>query len=104
MPQGIEIHLDTDEGHLRLDCCEDEFTHIRDLVATETLAADRLGPLMKGIRSIVIRRMDPDEDTMPQRFRRGMQILVVSVVVFVPVVIQVIGIFAIARWVLGLGF
>lgn len=32
MTQGIEIHFDADEGHLRLDCSEEEFLHLRDLV------------------------------------------------------------------------
>jgi hypothetical protein len=103
MTERIEIHFDADEGHLRLDCREDEFIHIRDLVATRSSAADRLRPFIKGIRSIVVRRMDAVQDTMPRRFRRELQILLVSLVASVLVVIQLMGIIAIARWVLSLG-
>ena len=101
--ERIEIHFDQDEGHLRLDCREDEFIAVRDLVVTGTSAADRLGPFREGIRSILVRRMDAVQDRMPRRFRRELQILLASVVVSVSVVIQVIGIIAIARWVLSLG-
>ena len=103
LTETIEIHFDEDEGHLRLDCREDEFIHIRDLVVTGTSAADRLGPFREGIRSILVRRMDAVQDRMPRRFRRERQILLVCLVVLVSVVIQVIGIIAIARWVLSLG-
>jgi hypothetical protein len=58
---------------------------------------------MEAIRSIVVRRMDAVQDTMPRRFRRELQILLVTLVASVSVVIQVIGIIAIARWVLSLG-
>jgi hypothetical protein len=101
MTLRIEIHFDADEGHLRLDCGEDEFIHIRDLVATETSAADRLGPFVNGIRSIVVRKMDVIQESIPRRFRRKLQILFVALVLSVPMVIQVIGIIAIARWVLS---
>ena len=103
MTKRIEIQFDEDEGHLRLDCREDEFIHIRDLVVTGTSAADRLRPFREGIRSIVVRRMDAVQDPMPRRFRWELQILLVALGVSVLVVIQVIGIIAIARWVLSLG-
>ena len=67
MTERIEIQFDEDEGHLRLDCREDEFIHIRDLVVTGTSAADRLRPFREGIRSIVVRRMDAVQDPMPRR-------------------------------------
>ncbi len=103
MPDRIEIHFDEDEGHLRLDCGEDEFIHIRDLVVTGTSAADRLGPFIEGTRSIVVRRVDAVQDTMTRRFRRDLQILLGCLVISLLGVIQVMGIIAIARWVLGLG-
>jgi len=101
--ETIETHFDVDEGHLRLDCREDEYIHIRDLVVYGTSAADRLEPFIEGIRSIVVRRMDAVQDTMTRRFRRESQILLASLVVSLLGVIQVMGIIAIARWVLGLG-
>ena len=103
MTKRIEIQFDEDEGHLRLDCREDEFIHIRDLVVTGTSAADRLRPFREGIRSIVVRRMDAVQDSMPRRFRRELEFLLVSLIVLVTVVIQVIGIIAIVRWALSLG-
>ena len=103
MTERIEIHFDADEGHLRLDCREDEYIHIRDLVVYGTSAADRLEPFIEGIRSIVVRKRDAVQDRMPRRFRRKLPILLASVVVSVSVVIQVIGIIAIARWALSLG-
>ena len=103
LTETIEIHFDEDEGHLRLDCREDEYIHIRDLVVYGTSAADRLEPFIDGIRSIVVHKRDAVQDRMPRRFRRKLPILLASVVVSVSVVIQVIGIIAIARWVLSLG-
>jgi hypothetical protein len=97
MTEKIEIHFDEDEGHLQIDCHEDDFIRIRDLVVTGTSAADRLRPFREGIRSIVVRRMDTVQDRMPRRFRRERQILLISFVVFVSVVIQVMGIIAIVR-------
>ena len=101
--ERIEIHFDRDEGHLQLDCAEDEFIEVRDLVVTGTSAADRLWPIREGIRSIVVRRMDAVQDRMPRRFRRELPILLVSFVALVSVVIQVIGVITIAQWVRGLG-
>src|SRR5262249_10437317 len=103
MTETIEIQFDEDEGHLRLDCREDEFIHIRDLVVTGTSAADRLRPFRERIRSIVVRRMEAVQDPMPRRFRWELQILLVALVVSVLAVIQVIGIIALARWVFRLG-
>jgi hypothetical protein len=97
MTERIEIHFDEDEGHLRLDCRENDLIRIRDLVVTGTSAADRLRPFREGIRSIVVRRMAAVQDRMPRRFRRELQILLISFVVSVSVVIQVMGIIAIAR-------
>jgi hypothetical protein len=101
--ERIEIHFDQDEGHLRLDCREDEFIDVRDLIVTGTSAAEWLGPFREGIRSIVVRRMDAVQDSMPRRFRRELEFLLVSLIVLVTVVIQVIGIIAIVRWALSLG-
>ena len=103
LTQTIEIHFDEDEGHLRLDCREDEYIHIRDLVVYGTSAADRLEPFIEGIRSIVVHKRDAVQDRMLRRIGRELPILLASLVVSVPVVIQVIGIIAIARWVLSLG-
>ena len=88
---------------MRLDCREDEYIHIRDLVVYGTSAADRVEPFIGGIRSIVVRKRDAVQDRMPRRFGRALQILLVSVFVSVSVVIQVIGIIAFARWLLSLG-
>jgi hypothetical protein len=49
LTETIEIHFDKDEGHLRLDCREDEYIHIRDLVVYGASAADRLEPFIEGI-------------------------------------------------------
>jgi hypothetical protein len=101
--EGIEIHFDQDEGHLRLDCSEQEFRHIRELVVSGASAADRLSPFIDAIRFITVRRMAAVQDTTPRRFRRGLQILLISLLLSVALVIQVIGIIAVARWLLGRG-
>jgi hypothetical protein len=97
----MQIHFDEEEGHLRLDCGEQEFTHLRDLVICGASAADRIGPFMDGIRSIVVRRVDAIQKTTPGQFGRRVQILLIASLLSVPLVIQIIGIIAIARWLLG---
>jgi hypothetical protein len=103
MPEGIEIHFDEEEGHLRLDCGEEEFKRIRDLVVSRGSAADRLGPFMDGIQSIALRRLAAVRDTTPRRIRRGLQVFLVSLALAVAAAIQVIGLVAVARWLLRLG-
>jgi len=97
--EGIEIHFDEDEGHLRLDCHDEEFTHLRDVVLAESSAADRLSPFIDGIRSIAVRRIASLQDSSPRRLGRGFRILLISLAVCISLAIQVIGIFAIARWI-----
>ena len=63
--EGIEVHFDEDEGHLRLDCGEEEFEQIRDLVVSKASATDRLGPCVNVIRSIAVRRRAALQDTTP---------------------------------------
>ena len=101
--EGIEIHLDEDEGHLRLDCGDEEFTHLRDVVIAEASAADQLRPFVDGIRSIVVRRIVALRDTTPRRFGRGCRILLISFALFISLTIQVVGIIFIAWWLWGLG-
>jgi hypothetical protein len=102
MTQGIEIHFDEDEGHLRLDCSEAEFLHIRDLVISEASTDGRLTPFVDGIRSIVVRRSRAGPGTQPRRSRRPFLILLVSFALGASVAIQVVGIVAAVRWLLGL--
>jgi hypothetical protein len=99
---GIGIICDQDEGHLRLDCREDEFIRIRDLDLSGTSKADRLGPLREGIRSIVVRRMAAARDTISKRWGRESQILCALALV-ISLAIQVTGIVAVIRWLWGLG-
>jgi hypothetical protein len=101
--EGIEIHFDEDEGHLRLDCGDEEFNHVRDVVIAQASAADHLSPFIDGIRSIAVRRILALRDTAPRRFGRGFRILLVSLALSISLTIQVVGMFAIARWLWGLG-
>jgi hypothetical protein len=101
MTQVIEIHFDADEGHLRLDCGEEEFLHMRDLVISGAETGDRLDPFSDGIRSIVIRRAAAVQDTKPRRIRRGFGVFLVWVALMVAVAVQVVGIVAVIRWLLG---
>jgi hypothetical protein len=103
MTEAIEIHFDKEEGCLRLDCGEEEFDRLRDLVVHGASAADRLGPFMDGIQSIVLRRRVAVRDETPGRFRGGFQAFIISLALAGALVIQVIGIVAIARWLLRLG-
>jgi hypothetical protein len=101
--EGIEIHFDEDEGHLRLDCGEQEFEHIRDLVVSRASATDRLGPFVDAIRSIVVRRRAALRDTTPVRRARLFRILLISLALSASLAIQVVGLVAIARWLGGHG-
>src|SRR5262249_10050945 len=95
--KGIEIHFDEDEGHLRLDCGDEGFTHVRDVVIAQASAADRLSPFIDGIRSIAIRRILALRDTAPRRFGRGFRILLILLALSISLAIQVAGLFFIAR-------
>jgi hypothetical protein len=101
--EGIELHFDEDEGHLRLDCRDEEFTHLRDVVLAESSAADQLSPFIEGIRSIAVRRLMDLRDTVPRRVGLGCRILLISLALSISLAIQVIGIFAIAWWLWTLG-
>jgi hypothetical protein len=101
--EGIEIHFDEDEGHLRLDCRDEEFNHLRDVVLAGSSAADRLSPFIGGIRSIAVRRIASPQDTASRRLGRGFRIFVISLALCISLAIQVIGIFTIAGWVWGPG-
>src|SRR5262249_28105177 len=96
--EGTEIHFDEDEGHLRLDCSDEEFNHLRDLVVSEVAAADQLNPFLDGIRSIVVRRVVTLQDTAPRRFGHGFRIVLISFAISLSLAIQVIGIYTIAGW------
>ena len=96
--EGIEIHFDEDEGYLRLDCRDEEFSHLRDVVLAESSATDRLSPFIAGIRSIAVRRIASLQDTAPRRLGRGFRTLVISLALCISLAIQVIGIFTIAGW------
>jgi hypothetical protein len=101
--EGIEIHFDEDEGHLRLDCVDEEFTRLRDVVLAEAAAADQLSPYIDGIRSIAVRRLARLRDTAPRRIGRGLRILLISLALSISLAIQVIGLFALAWWLWRLG-
>jgi hypothetical protein len=101
--EKIEIHFDEDAGHLRLDCADEEFIHIRDLVLSEASVTDQVQLAIDGIQSIVVRRKTALRETTPGRIRRRLVIFLVSSALFVAVVIQVVGIIAIARWLLERG-
>jgi hypothetical protein len=98
MTEGIEMHFDAEEGHLRLDCSEEQFPHIRDLVISGASTGDRLGPFVDGIRSILVRRTAAVQATKPKRLRRGFVILLVCLALGVSLAIQVVGIIEVIRW------
>jgi hypothetical protein len=103
MMEGIEIHFDKDEGHLRLDCGDEEFSHIRDLVVSEASASGELNPCIDGIRSIVVRRTTALGDTTPGPFRRGLGSYLIVLALAIALGIQIIGIITVVRWLLGRG-
>lgn len=96
--EGIAVHFDEDEGHLRLDCDDEEFSRIRDLVVGEASVADQLGPLVDVIRSIAVRRRASLRDAMRGRPARGFRIILISLALSASVTIQVVGLIALARW------
>jgi hypothetical protein len=98
MTHGIETQFDADEGHLRLDCSEEEFVRIRDLVISGASIDARLSPFVDGIRSIVVRRTSATQQARPRPFRRGLLTFLVWLAVVVSLGIQVIGIAAIIDW------
>jgi hypothetical protein len=101
MAPAIEIYFDADEGHLRLDCGEEEFLRLRDLVISGASTGDRLNPLLDGIRSIVIRRTAAVQDASPKRFPRGLKVLLVSLALGVSLAVQVVGVVVVIRLLLG---
>ncbi len=101
--EGIEVHFDEDEGHLRLDCGEEEFEHIRDLVVSKASATDRLGPCVNVIRSIAVRRRAALQETPPGRRSRLFRILLITLALSASLAIQIVGLIAIARWLGGHG-
>jgi hypothetical protein len=103
MTDAIEIHFDSEEGHLRLDCSEAEFLHIRDLVISAASTGDHFDPAIDGIRSIVIRRTEAVQDTKPKRLLRRFLVLLVCLLLGVSMSVQVVGIVAVIRWLLGRG-
>jgi hypothetical protein len=103
MAPAIEIHFDADEGHLRLDCGEEEFLHLRDLVVSGATADDRLNPFVDGIRCIVIRRTATVQAASPKRFTRGFKVLLVCLVLGASLAVQVVGLVVVIRRLLGHG-
>src|SRR5262249_47400484 len=99
--EGVEIDFDKDEGHLRLDCGEEQFAHVRDAVVAEASATEQLGPFIDGIRTIAVRRIAALRDTVPRRFGLGLRSLLVGLALIMSLAIQLIGMFAIARWLWG---
>jgi hypothetical protein len=103
MTPAIEIHFDADDGHLRLDCGEQEFLHLRDLVISGASTGDRLSPFIDGIQSIVIRRTATAQHASSKRSRRGFKVLLVSLALGVALAVQVVGIVEVIRWLFGRG-
>lgn len=96
--EPIEAHLDEDEGHLRLDCADEEFARIRDLIIAGAPSSEGLELFRDGIRSIVVcRRPSPDEGP-PRRPARGFRLALIALALAASLAIQVIGIIAIVRW------
>ena len=98
MKEVIEIHFDEEDGHLRLDCGSEEFSHLRELVVSEPQVSERVGPYAEGIRSIVVRRLSAVRDTMPRRVGRGAQILVIGLALALAAVIEIVGIVVVVQW------
>jgi hypothetical protein len=101
MTEGIEIHFDAEEGHLRLDCGEEEFLRIRDLIISGAATGDRFDAFADGIRCIVVRRTPAVRDTTPRRFRRGIRIVLVWLAVGVSVAVWVVGLVTVIWWLLA---
>jgi hypothetical protein len=103
MTDGIEIHFDAEEGHLRLDCSEEQFLRIRDCVVGGAGASERLGAFVDGIRSILVRRTGAVQDAKRERFRGAIRIGLVALALGLSLIVQFIGIVAVIRWLLGKG-
>jgi hypothetical protein len=101
--EGIEVRFDLDEGHVHLDCDEEEFVYIRDLVLYGAKADGLIGPVGGGIQSIAIRCQGAVRDTAPAEFCRGSLRLLIILGVLLSVALQFIGIFAAVRWLMGVG-
>jgi hypothetical protein len=103
MTDGIEIHFDAEEGHLRLDCSEEQFVRIRDCIVGGAGAGNRFDAFVDGIRSILVRRTGAVPDAKPERFRGALRIGLVALAVGLSLIVQFIGIVAVIRWFLGKG-
>lgn len=100
---AIALHFDAEEGHLRLDCREEEFLRIRDLVLAAAPTDGRLTPCAGGIRSIVVRPTAAARDPRSRRGHRGSLIVLGALALALSLATQVIGIVAVTRWLGGLG-
>jgi hypothetical protein len=98
MTERIEIHFDADEGHLRLDCGEEEFLRVRDLIISEAVTGDRLDAFVDGIRCILVRRNAAVQDTKSPRFRRGIRVLLVWLALGLSVAVWVVGLVTVIWW------
>lgn len=103
MVEGIEIHFDEEEGHLRLDCGEAEFDQIRDQIVAEGLGDGRLDPGVESIRTILVRRAAAIDTGTASWLRRWGGMALIAAVLALAVVLQVVGLVAAARWLLGGG-
>jgi hypothetical protein len=101
MAEVIEIQFDEEEGHLHLDCDDEKFGHIRDLVVSEASVGEKIGPYVDTIRFIGVRRIPAIPDAVARPVRRGIQMLLVCLVLAAALVIQAIGIVSIVQWLLG---
>ena len=95
------MHFDADEGHLRLDCSEEEFLRIRDLLIAAAATGDRLDAFVDGIRSILVRRTAAVQDTTTRRFGGAIRILLVCLALGVSVSVWLVGLVVVIQWLLG---
>lgn len=99
MSDDIEVHFDTQRGHLSLACGEEAFFRLRDLIFEEALISEIVGPQSLNAWQIEIVSA-PAIVTYRQELSRWRASLGVGMATMVALFVFGVGFWTILRWVL----
>lgn len=101
MADGIEVHFDEEEGHVCLDCDEERYRRLRDQLLDEVTGDGDLITYSDGIRSILVRRAVAIDGESGWRRRRMIAVAATVALLALSVLLQIVGLVALTRWLLG---
>lgn len=99
----IDVTLDQDEGHLRLDCGDAPFVRLRDSALAEVSDDHRVHVTADSVRTILVRRRSTLREATGETIRNRVVMVVGAFVLAVAAAIETIGLYTIGRWVLEFG-